>query len=246
MLRTCSLFFFAYLLFLARPSAWAVSPVPTNLSTVERQKTLEILGFGSASKLLSSPYPLGGYSGVEISLSSEYIPLADVATLGAKTSSRGDLNYFGLTVGKGLYYNIDILIQFIPNLLEDSTSGFGGQVRWGFYEATFMPASMSLIVHTSSTNFNNVLSTETTGIDLVGSVNMKDVSLFVGAGQARSLGSFVGGVNGVTSTGRTESASVTSPHTLFGISIRLSQAFLAMEVDRYVQSTYGGKVGWRF
>lgn len=233
-------------LFSVLPSSKAASPVPSNLTAIEREKTLEVLGFGSATKLLSSPYPLGGYSGIEISVGSQYIPLADVASLGAKTSSRGDLNYFTVTVGKGLYYNIDILFDFIPTPLQESISGFGGQIRWGFYEATFMPATLSVVAHTSSVNFNNVLSAETTGFDLVGAVNMKDVSLFVGAGQARSLGSFVGGVNGVTNTGRTETTGVTSPHTFFGIGIQVWEAFISFEVDRYVQSTYGGKLGWRF
>jgi hypothetical protein len=226
--------------------AFAASSIPANLSTTEQQKVLEVLGFGSASKLLSSPYPLGGYSGVEISLGSEYIPLADVASLGNKNSSRGDLNYLDVTIGKGLFYNIDIMIQFIPIPQSESLSGFAGQIRWAFYEASSMPAVLSIIGHTASTNFNNVVSAETTGFDLVGSVNMQDVSLFVGVGQARSLGSFVGGSNGVTSSGQTESADVKSSHTVFGININIGQAFVAMEVDRYVQSTYGGRVGWRF
>jgi hypothetical protein len=224
----------------------ASSSIPNGLTSTEQQKVLGVLGFGSASKLLSSPYPLGGYSGVEISLGSEYIPLADVASLGNKNSSRGDLNYLDLTVGKGLFYNIDIMIQFIPIPQSESISGFAGQIRWAFYEANFLPAALSLVGHTSSMNFNNVLSAETTGFDLVGSVNMRDVSLFVGIGQARSLGSFIGGANGVTSSGQTESADVKSSHSVFGININIGQAFVAMEVDRYMQSTYGGKIGWRF
>lgn len=227
-------------------SVSASAVVPSNLNAVERVKTLEILGFGAASKLGSSPYPLGGYDGVEVAIGTEYIPISDVATMGSKSSARGDLNYVNLTVGKGLYYNVDILIHFIPMPQEESISGFGGQIRWAFYEAAFMPASLSVIAHTSSTNFANVLSAETTGLDFVGSVNMKDVALFVGLGQARSLGSFIGGVNGITNTGKTESASVTSAHTLFGVSIDIGRAFIALQVDRYVQSTYGGKLGWRF
>ncbi len=90
------------------------------------------------------------------------------------------------------------------------------------------------------------VSSETTGYDLVASVNMKDVSLFFGAGQARSAGVFVGGTNGINSSGATENTSVSSPHTVFGISIKLASIFLALEVDRYVQSTYSGKLGLRF
>src|SRR5437868_14912175 len=91
----------------------AVNPIPKNLGKTDREMTVGALGFGSASKLLSSPYPMGGYSGVELSVSSEYIPMADVAALGGKSSSRSDLNYFNVTVGKGLFYNVDFLIQFV-------------------------------------------------------------------------------------------------------------------------------------
>lgn len=226
--------------------AFAAMSLPRNLNTLDRETTLGILGFGSATKLLSSPYPLGGYDGIEVGLNSEYIPLSDVASLGSKSNSRSDINYFNVVLGKGLFYNIDILMQFIPMPQDESISGFGAQLRWGFYETKFMPAALSVVFHGSSTNFNNLLGSETTGIDLVGSVNMRDVSLFFGAGQARSVGSFVGGTDGITNTGNTETADVASPHTVFGISIKMSNVFLALEVDRYVQSTYAGKLGLRF
>ena len=226
--------------------AFASSTLPANLNASDRATALGILGFGSASKLLSSPYPMGGYSGVELGFSSEYIPMADVATLGAKTNNRSDLNYFNLTVGKGLYYNIDLLVQFIPMPQDESVSGYGAQLRWGFFEASFMPATLSFVINGSSTNFNNVLGTETTGADLVGAVSMRDVSLFVGIGQARTFGTFIGGTGGVTDSGNSEGADVSSAHTVFGVSVKMSQVFLAMEVDRYVQSTYAGKLGVRF
>jgi len=226
--------------------ATAIMTLPKNLNTSDREAALGILGFGTASKLLSSPYPMGGYDGVEVGISSEYLPLADVASLGAKSTSRSDLNYLNVTFGKGLYYNLDVLLHFIPMPQDESISGFGGQLRWGFYETKFMPAALSLVFHGSSTNFNNVLAAQTTGVDLIASVNMRDVSLFFGAGQARSVGTFVGGINGVTDTGNTESTDVSSPHTVFGISIKMSKVFVALEVDRFVQSTYAGKVGLRF
>lgn len=226
--------------------ASALLALPRNLNSTEREAALGILGFGAASKLLSSPYPMGGYDGVEVGVSSEYIPLADVASLGAKSTSRSDLNYLNVTFGKGLFYNVDVLLHFIPLPQDESISGFGGQVRWGFYETKFMPAALSLVAHGSSANFNNVLGAQTSGFDLIASVNMKDVSLFFGAGQARSVGTFVGGTNGVTDTGSTESTDVSSPHTVFGISVKMSNVFVALEVDRYVQSTYAGKMGLRF
>jgi hypothetical protein len=183
---------------------------------------------------------------VEVGVSSEYIPLSDVASLGAKSLSRNDLNYLNVTFGKGLFYNVDVLLQFVPMPQDEAISGFGGQLRWGFYETRFMPAALSLVFHGSATNFNNVLGAHTTGADLVASVNMKDVSLFFGAGQARAVGTFVGGTDGVTDSGNTETTDMISPHMVFGISVKMSDVFVALEVDRYVQSTYAGKLGLRF
>jgi hypothetical protein len=246
MLKSLFTVFIFFAFFTDAAAFAATSLIPKNLNKTDREMTVEALGFGSAAKLLSSPYPLGGYSGVEVSVSSEYIPMADVSVLGAKTTARADLNYLNVVVGKGLYYNVDLLLQFIPMPQDASISGFGGQLRWGFYQTSFMPGNLSVVVHGSSTNFYNVLGTETSGVDLVGSMNMKDVSLFFGAGQARSVGSFIGGTGGVTESGNSESSDVYSPHTVFGISIKMSSVFLALEVDRYVQSTYAGKVGVRF
>ncbi|WP_413290081.1 hypothetical protein [Bdellovibrio sp. HCB337] len=236
----------AVFIFIFTSSAFAALDFPQNLNASERKTALSILGFGTASKLLSSPYPLGGFHGVEVGMTSEYIPLADLAGLGTKSNSKTDLNYFNLMLGKGLFYNLDLFVHFIPMPQDESVSGYGAQLRWGFYETKFMPAALSLVVHGSGTNINNLLGAETTGVDLVGSVNMRDVSLFFGIGQARSVGTFVGGADGVTDTGNTESADVYSPHTMFGISIKMASVFIALEVDRYVQSTYAGKLGVRF
>lgn len=239
-------FFSILVVTLITASCLAASELPKNLNAVERETALGVLGFGSASKLLSSPYPLGGYDGIEVGLSSEYIPMSDVASLGAKSTSRSDLNYLNLSLGKGLFYNLDILVNFITPVQEESLAGFGGQLRWGFYETKFMPAALSLVVHGSAVNFSNLVGAQTTGVDLIGSVNMRDVSLFFGVGQARSVGTFIGGTEGLTDTGNTESADMVTQHTVFGISIKMSRAFVALEIDRYMQSTYAGRVGFRF
>lgn len=245
MLRSFSIIPIAIFIFSLNAIA-AVNPIPRGLTRTDREMILEVLGFGSAAKVLASPYPLGGYSGVEVSMTTEFIPMSDVAVLASKTNARSDLNYFNLVIGKGLYYNLDLVIQFVPMPQDQSLSGFGGQLRWDFYQAGFMPADLSLVFHGSSTNFYNVLSTETSGVDLLASVNMTDFSLFFGFGQSRSVGSFIGGTDGVTDSGLAENSDVYSPHTLFGINIKMSDFFVALEVDRFVQSTYSGKVGFRF
>lgn len=240
---------FSLILILAfSAQAFASRVLPTGLTWGDRKTALEILGFGTSTKLLSSPYPLGGYSGVEVSVSSEYIPLTDVSSLGNKTADRSDFNYYNITIGKGLYYNVDVLVQFTPVPQDESISGFGGQVRWGFYEASFMPLALSLVLHGADVNFADSLGAETVGEDLIASVNMQDVSLFFGLGQAHSIGNFHGGqgVDAVTDSGNNETADIKCSHTMFGVSFKMAEMFVSLEVDRFVQSTYAGKLGMRF
>ena len=42
---------------------------PSQLNRSEQIRTLQILGIASSSKIIGNPYPLGGNSGIEISMS---------------------------------------------------------------------------------------------------------------------------------------------------------------------------------
>ena len=206
----------------------------------------EVLGFGSAAKLLSSPYPLGGYNGFEIGMSSEFIPIDDVSRLGSKSDDRGEYSFYNLSVGKGLFYNLDAYVHFTPFPQEEEVSGYGGMLRWAFWNFQSFPASLSLITHANTANFSNQITTTTVGADVVASVNMEQVSLYFGAGTGRAQGAFIGGTKGITASGDSTRVNVSEDHTLFGIHMRLSKMFLALQVDRYVNSTYSGKLGFRF
>jgi hypothetical protein len=238
-------------------SALAERYVPRLMSASERKTALEVLGFGSASKILANPYPLGGKSGVEIGISSEYIPVKDLGSLGDKSSRRSELNYYSLTVAKGLFYNVDTELHFTPGFQAEDVSAYGGQIRWGFYEFPFMPGAVSLVVHGSATNYASLLDTRTTGVDLIATFVIEDIALYFGGGEGRSVGTFLGGAY---DSGQTESTTnacngnncenayedLRQQHTVFGASLSFSQVFAAFEINRYFFSTYSAKIGWRF
>ena len=71
----------------------ATTRLPKQLDREDQSRALEILGFGSTAKTLDNPYPLGGYSGVEIGISSEFIPVDDLATLGDGNGDDGEYNF---------------------------------------------------------------------------------------------------------------------------------------------------------
>ncbi|MEK7355008.1 MAG: hypothetical protein AAB250_01065, partial [Bdellovibrionota bacterium] len=149
----CCLFFLSH-------AASAAILIPANLSASDRVEALKIIGMGTSAKLLSDPYPLGGYDGLEMGLSIESLPTDDLGRLGNRlTAPQQDVAYPKLTIGKGVYNNIDIFIQFTPYTRQDELSQFGGIMRWGFYQAQFQPLSASILLHMNNGNVGNVLTT---------------------------------------------------------------------------------------
>ncbi len=240
-------FLVLFLLFLSSPASAAIL-IPANLSASDRVEALKIIGMGTSAKLLSDPYPLGGYDGLEMGLSIESLPTDDLGRLGNRlTAPQQDVAYPKLTIGKGVYNNIDIFIQFTPYTRQDELSQFGGIMRWGFYQAQFQPLSASILLHMNNGNVGNVLTTRTYGVDLVGGMNVSNVALFGGIGFIESTGTFAGGASGVTASGRLESESVSGYHTVYGANVKiLEKGFLALQIDRYSVPVFSGKLGVRF
>lgn len=239
---------FFILLVLGEKIAWATLEIPRNLSEQDRTKATEILGLSSATKLLSNPFPLGGFSGVEVGYSTEIIPTVELSRLGSKTSSQGETSYQMVTLGKGLYNNIDLFVQFAPETQGESIWGFGGQLRWGIFQAEYLPAYLTLVASANSTSFQNKINVVSQGTDLVAGFNVEDVTLYTGMGLVRAIGTFIGGGPsvGVTDTGNTAQSDVSVPHYMAGVNLKISKAFLAMEIDRYTQATYSAKLGIRY
>ena len=230
-------------------SSWveAKLSIPTNLTTENRQELVEILGYGAAPKVLGDPFPLGGYSGVEIGVSNQIISTVDVAKMGDHTSTQERTPYVGLSLAKGLYYNFDVFINFVPLGQDEGISGFGGGLRWGFFEAEYLPISLSAQVASQSLNFQNKINVSAQTLDLIASYKIDPVTLYLGGGSVTASGEFLGGgSDGVTDTGSVENVSMTANHFLGGVSYRSSLFFIAGEISRATQNSYGVKIGMRF
>jgi len=234
------------LLLLVSSSTLAATQLPKQLDLDDQVRALEILGFGSTAKTLDNPYPLGGYSGVEIGISSEYIPIDDLASLGNGKGDDGEYNYYTVSIGKGLYYNIDVMVYATPFVQGEDISSFGAQLRWGFYEAQFFPLSLTALAYVGGANFSNLINVNTQGLDLLATVNVENIAIYFGAGKGRAIGTFVGGADGITADGQGNQVDLLGDHTVFGVNVNIQKMFVAMEIDRYVESTYAGKIGFRF
>lgn len=234
--------------------------IPRRMNVGDRKIALQVLGFGAASKVLGSPYPFGGHSGFEVGVSSEYIPAQDLKSLGViPPVPRGELNYFSLSIGKGLFYNVDTVLHFTPAFQKEDLTTYGGQIRWMFYEFPFMKGGLSGVLHGSGANYDSLINTRTTGMDLIATVVVEDVSLYFGIGEARALGTFQGGGMNTT-TGESESTTnscsagycdtayedIRESHTIMGLCLFYSEFFAAFQIDRYYLSTYSARLGFRF
>lgn len=227
--------------------AYAALQLPQNMSADDRKEAVRIVGFGTAAKSLTDPYPLGGYNGLELGLSLETVPTEDLGRLGNRlTAPQADVTVPKFTIGKGLYSNLDFFIHFIPYNPRTELSQFGGIVRWSFFEASSIPVSASVVMHLNSGNINNQMTTRSYGLNLVGGINVNEVALYAGIGGAQASGTFVGGTSGVTDSQRLETESVRSLHTVVGGTFRIKGFFVAAQLDRYSQSVISGKLGYRF
>lgn len=237
-------FLFAFLFFSL--NAGAGIQLPGSLDASARSSAVEALGFGSASKLLSNPYPLGGYKGYEFSLTSEFLPLTEVGNLGDKKGSRSDYVYYSMVVGKGLYQNVDVYFHFTPFPDPQGLTNFGGQLRWTFWESKFLPVSLGSIFHGSISNIASLVNTRTSGADLVATFFSKDFVVYLGIGSARTIGSFTGGAGGITNDQNPATVDLTALHSVLGASVQYGEMFVGLEMDRYAFSSYSAKVGFRF
>ncbi|MCB0393379.1 MAG: hypothetical protein KDD25_02395, partial [Bdellovibrionales bacterium] len=220
--------------------------IPANLSETDREETLRILAFGTANKLLTDPYPLGGYSGVEVGVSIESVPVEDISNMGDETKSQESFVYPKLSIGKGLYENIDVFVSLVPQNESTGIGQYGGLAKWSFYQATFMPASFSLSVFGSDTNIRNQLFAQTGGFSLTTGITMNYISFYFGGGQIYATGRFIGGADGLTDTGVAEQEHVDMLFFVFGAVIRVEPVFAAVELSQYSQPVISGKLGFRF
>lgn len=237
---------FHFLILVLCGKAHAALPIPKNLNPVDRLNAVEVLGFGTSYKVLGNPYPLGGYSGYELGVSMEFLNTEEISRLGAKAGEQPTTSYFVLSLSKGLYYGIDFSLQFSPLGQSERFSGFGGAVRWAFAEMSNQPVHFSLQASANSASFQEQINTTTQSLDFISGYIRDAWTLYGGVGLIRTSGVFIGGVNGITDDQKTATESVSSLQYFGGLSVHLSDYFIALQANRVVENNYALKLGARF
>jgi hypothetical protein len=228
-----------------------------DLSTVT-----DILGFNTSARLLSNPFPLGGYTGFEFGYSYEIVNTQDLGSLGAGSAARqNDFNFSRISIGKGLYNNVDVYVHFVPFSKSSQISEFGGVVKYNFFQAAYVPFSLSALFHGSTINIQDSFINESLGADLMAGINVNNFALYFGAGSVQAKSKFMdkilnyctgvgvpAGCDTSFSTGtniaplRTRE---TSSHSFVGINIQFLEMFVAAQIDRYEDPVYSLKLGFR-
>lgn len=220
--------------------------IPQGLNGSDQQKTMEVLGLSTHSDFLSKAYPLGGYSGLEVSLAVSTFNAQEISSLGNGASPTSEFYFPTLTVGKGIYNNSDIFIHFSPPGKDAEFSKFGASFRWSFYQARFLPINLSVLLHADTVNIQSRISSDNLGSDLMVGLTLNQFSFFLGGGYATSSGEFAGGIDGVTATQKTETRKVESSHFMFGATYDFEPFFIGASINRYTEAVYSVKSGFLF
>ncbi len=243
------------LFFVAQPAfAWRL---PTNLKNSDLNEITQTLGYGTSTKFLDNPYPLGGHSGFEFSLSSQFIDTTSVSRLGSGNGNETSFQNNILSFGKGLYHNVDVFFNFVPFSSSSDVSEYGGLVKWAFYEAQSLPVTTSILAHFNSIDIDDQFTNLTSGWDLMAGWNLKNYALYFGGGMLYGGSRFMNGILDLSDPGNAPANPSNSPskgyltengnrdHEFFGMEVELKPFFVAAQVDSYEELVYSLKLGYR-
>lgn len=224
--------------------------LPKGMTSDERKITMQTLGFGTTAKFASNPFPLGGWSGVEISLNQEFISVEKLKNLGAVKGSSGDLSYTQLSFGKGFYNDFDGFISFTLPRQQSEVQNYAGLLRWAFFDLDSRMYIASMDLHGQGLNIANLFISDSFGYDLVFSRVSSWWSCYGGAGWLQIKTKFIGNNTqfneGLTSNGQTISESEDHARYFAGVHARYQNYFSVLEVQRVYDNTYSLKIGYRY
>jgi len=233
-----------FVLILAAPICRAIE-LPTGLRRDELDDVVRILGFNSSARFISNPYPLGGYSGLEIGVTLETINTEELSLLGDQNVRDDELQISRISVGKGLFNDIDVFINFVPYSRSNQINEFGGLAKWTFFEGQFLPITGSALLHFNTISIEDSFVNQSTGGDLMLGVNAEHFSLYFGAGYVRTRSQFTANIldGSVTLSPQTTfRESFSSSHSFVGVQVQFSKFFIAGHLDRYADPVYSVKL----
>ncbi len=219
--------------------------LPRQFNESDRSIALKILGFGTATKLNADPTPLGGYEGFEFFISTDLIAIQDVQNLGNRSGTGDQFITTSLGFGKGIFFDVDTFVYFSPLQWQSKSSQIGGYVRKVVYTSEDKPFQVALNLHGNGTSIENLVHLRTTGLDAILSYEWPQITLSLGGGIGRSIGTFIGGADGINSTTETHTNDIQQQHLLISVAKGWGKNYLSLQYDRYFDASYSLKYGFR-
>lgn len=237
------MFYFVFFFF---PFTFAALKIPNGLDHNERKEFMKLIGFASSYKYLAQGYILGGYQGLELATTAENIPFSKTNYLSQTSIEESDRVLQSISIGKGLFQNVDIFFTFSPFLFQNQMSSYGAGIRYIFYEEENRPLNIGFLLHGNGFNISNLVGIQTSGVDIIGNYYKDYWTFYMGLGLARSIGSFVGGVNGVTEDQTGADEDIFQNRYYVGLSYNFGSYAVSFQVDRVYSETFSAKLGTRF
>lgn len=221
--------------------------IPDNLSKKDRQQVTKILGHTTSTKLLSIPYPLSGYSGFEVSLSTTNVPVSELSFLGNTTNGQSEFSYQTLSIAKGLYGNFDVHLHFAPPIGNVNYSSYGGALKWSFFQGSYLPYTLSFLIHGNSSTTQDSFSSSTLGGEFIYSLYVQNLVFYFGAGPIKTRSTFLGQgpTSFLTDSGSNESELERTLHSYIGMTYLYDIYFFTLQADRYTNNTISFNLGLR-
>ena len=114
---------------------------------------------------LSSLIPLGGYSGLELGLSVSLVDISPIPSL-EKSLNEKEFYFPRITLGKGLFHDVDIFLSITPNVTRYTLSDYAASIRWSFLELSHYDLNFSVIPYFSSLELNHELFLKNQGVGI--------------------------------------------------------------------------------
>lgn len=223
--------------------------LPQNLSSQERDTLAKTVGLSTSNKLLSKPISLGGYQGFEIGASLEVIDTSVLEDLGDRSSTQKTYNLTRITLGKGLFSDIDTYLHFAMPFDGSQVVDWGGSIKWNFHQFKFLPVVLSFLASGNNINFNSsFIHTNFNGQLLIG-LQFDRGSTYFGFGKVRSTSEFSNsqGTDGISDSSKLTSTQVEHTQLTFGANYDVfDKVFLAAEWSKYEDDVFSFKLGKYF
>jgi hypothetical protein len=153
---------------------------------------------------------------------------------------------------------VDLFFNFAPPIGGAIVSDYGAALRWAFYQAEFLPITLSTLVSANRMNVQDDFINQNVAAELIMGINVESFSLYLGGGSIWAKGTFMAHSSPTPGNGtvdpsdpsnnslHTFSENVQQTHIVVGISAQFQNLFSAAEIDHYNDSVYSIKIGTRF